>query len=161
MVAGAETVLRVSLFLLAMLATTADARGVSPYLPVDISPEIERKVERVLILAEQPDLRRPIAAAAVLDALPRACERDAGLWEDARRIYLENMDEFERDSESCKQRKCKKPPKEPRLVVIGDSDFASNQGIEAYRNRDLFVNSVNWLTYCQTRSLDVWNRWAP
>jgi ABC-type uncharacterized transport system involved in gliding motility auxiliary subunit len=38
-----------------------------------------------------------------------------------------------------------KPPKEPRLVVIGDSDFASNQGIEAYRNRDLFVNSVNWL----------------
>jgi hypothetical protein len=34
---------------------------------------------------------------------------------------------------------------EPRLVVFGDSDFASNQGIEAYRNRDLFVNSVNWL----------------
>lgn len=36
-------------------------------------------------------------------------------------------------------------PPEPRLVVFGDSDFASNQGIEAYRNRDLFVNSVNWL----------------
>jgi len=37
-----------------------------------------------------------------------------------------------------------KPP-EPRLVVFGDSDFASNQAIDAYRNRDLFVNSVNWL----------------
>ena len=34
---------------------------------------------------------------------------------------------------------------EPRLVVFGDSDFASNEFIEAYRNRDLFVNSVNWL----------------
>ncbi len=32
-----------------------------------------------------------------------------------------------------------------RLVVFGDSDFASNQLLEAYRNRDLFVNSVNWL----------------
>ncbi len=32
-----------------------------------------------------------------------------------------------------------------RLVVFGDSDFASNQLLEAYRNRDLFVNAVNWL----------------
>jgi ABC-type uncharacterized transport system involved in gliding motility auxiliary subunit len=35
--------------------------------------------------------------------------------------------------------------KPPRLVVFGDSDFATNQLIDAYRNRDLFVNSVNWL----------------
>jgi len=33
----------------------------------------------------------------------------------------------------------------PRLAVYGDSDFASNEMIEAYRNRDLFVNTVNWL----------------
>jgi ABC-type uncharacterized transport system involved in gliding motility auxiliary subunit len=32
-----------------------------------------------------------------------------------------------------------------RLVVIGDSDFASNQLIREFRNRDLFVNAVNWL----------------
>jgi ABC-type uncharacterized transport system involved in gliding motility auxiliary subunit len=32
-----------------------------------------------------------------------------------------------------------------RLVVFGDADFAANQAIDAYRNRDLFVNSVNWL----------------
>jgi ABC-type uncharacterized transport system involved in gliding motility auxiliary subunit len=31
------------------------------------------------------------------------------------------------------------------LAVFGDSDFASNELIEAYRNRDLFVNTVNWL----------------
>ena len=36
-------------------------------------------------------------------------------------------------------------PPESRLVVFGDSDFAANQAIDAYRNRDLFVNSVNWL----------------
>jgi ABC-type uncharacterized transport system involved in gliding motility auxiliary subunit len=32
-----------------------------------------------------------------------------------------------------------------RLVVFGDSDFASNQLIGEFRNRDLFVNAVNWL----------------
>lgn len=33
----------------------------------------------------------------------------------------------------------------PRLVVFGDSDFAANQLLDNYRNRDLFVNGVNWL----------------
>jgi len=32
-----------------------------------------------------------------------------------------------------------------RLVVFGDSDFASNQWFDQFRNRDLFLNSVNWL----------------
>jgi ABC-type uncharacterized transport system involved in gliding motility auxiliary subunit len=32
-----------------------------------------------------------------------------------------------------------------RVVVFGDADFADNEMIDAYRNRDLFVNSVNWL----------------
>lgn len=35
--------------------------------------------------------------------------------------------------------------KETRLVVIGDSDFASNQAFRFQRNGDLFMNSVNWL----------------
>ena len=55
---------------------TALARGVSPYLPLQLSPEIERQVERVLLYADEPLLTRPIAAAAVMDALPAACERD-------------------------------------------------------------------------------------
>jgi ABC-type uncharacterized transport system involved in gliding motility auxiliary subunit len=37
------------------------------------------------------------------------------------------------------------PPAQALLAVFGDSDFASNELIEAYRNRDLFVNTVNWL----------------
>lgn len=35
--------------------------------------------------------------------------------------------------------------KAARLVVFGDVDFADNEFIEAYSNRNLFVNSVNWL----------------
>jgi len=34
---------------------------------------------------------------------------------------------------------------EARLAVFGDSDFASNQMLGSYQNRDLFVNTVNWL----------------
>ena len=34
---------------------------------------------------------------------------------------------------------------EPRLVVVGDTHFASNELIDSGRNRDLFVNAVNWL----------------
>jgi ABC-type uncharacterized transport system involved in gliding motility auxiliary subunit len=32
-----------------------------------------------------------------------------------------------------------------RIVVFGDSDFATNENLDAVRNRDLFVNSINWL----------------
>ena len=32
-----------------------------------------------------------------------------------------------------------------RIVVFGDSDFVTNAVIDQFRNRDLFVNSVNWL----------------
>jgi ABC-type uncharacterized transport system involved in gliding motility auxiliary subunit len=34
---------------------------------------------------------------------------------------------------------------EPRLVAFGDSDFATNELIDGFLNRDLFVNSVAWL----------------
>jgi ABC-type uncharacterized transport system involved in gliding motility auxiliary subunit len=37
------------------------------------------------------------------------------------------------------------PAKRARIAVFGDSDFASNELIEAYRNRDLYLNTVNWL----------------
>ena len=36
--------------------------------------------------------------------------------------------------------------KNARLVVIGDSDFASNQALDQARNGDLFYNTVNWLS---------------
>jgi len=60
------------------------ARGASPWLPLQMAPEIERQIERVLIYADKPVLTRPIAAATVLDALPAACERDAALCANVR-----------------------------------------------------------------------------
>ena len=38
-----------------------------------------------------------------------------------------------------------------RLVVVGDSDFATNEFIADYQNRDLFVNAVNWLVDASER----------
>jgi len=76
---------------LAVLASAASARGVSPYLPLNLEPEMEAQIERVLILAERPVMSRPIAAATVLDALPKASKIDPALCERVRR-YLERYE---------------------------------------------------------------------
>ncbi len=46
-------------------------------------------------------------------------------------------------AEGAKPDEAAKP--ETRIVVFGDSDFASNSGLGIQGNRDLFMNSVNWL----------------
>lgn len=74
--------------LLAAACPDGWARGASPYLPLNLSPEIERQIERVLILADKPITSRPIATATVLDALPAACRIDRGLCNSVRR-YLD------------------------------------------------------------------------
>ena len=67
--------------MLLVFHAAAVARGVTPYLPLNLEPEIEAQIERVLILADKPVMRRPIAAATVLDALPKACRVDQALCE--------------------------------------------------------------------------------
>jgi ABC-type uncharacterized transport system involved in gliding motility auxiliary subunit len=37
------------------------------------------------------------------------------------------------------------PPQRGRLVIVGNSEFASNANLELYGNRDLFLNMMNWL----------------
>jgi ABC-type uncharacterized transport system involved in gliding motility auxiliary subunit len=37
------------------------------------------------------------------------------------------------------------PSAEARLVVFGDSNFASNEFVDTFRNKDLFLNAINWL----------------
>jgi hypothetical protein len=61
---------------LAAAGNHALAAGVSAYLPLNLEPETERQIERVLILADEPILKRPFAVALVELALPKACERD-------------------------------------------------------------------------------------
>jgi len=73
--------------LLLLFAPALYARGVSPYLPLNLEPEVESQIERVLILAGKPVMRRPIAAATVQEALPEACKVDRRLCEQVGR-YL-------------------------------------------------------------------------
>jgi hypothetical protein len=75
-----------------LLAAPAQARGPSPYLPLNLSPEIERQFERVLILADVPAMKRPFAAAVLLDALPKACPKDPALCNRVRRYLTQYMD---------------------------------------------------------------------
>ena len=37
------------------------------------------------------------------------------------------------------------PKPESRIVVFGDSDFVANSALGISGNRDLFLNTVNWL----------------
>jgi len=66
----------------------APAAGVTAYLPLNLEPEIERQIERVLILADEPILKRPFAVALVELALPQACAIDKPLCTKVGR-YLE------------------------------------------------------------------------
>jgi hypothetical protein len=73
---------------LGLMTHAALADGVSGYLPLNLEPEVERQVERVLILADEPILKRPFSVALVELALPKACEVDKALCERVKR-YLQ------------------------------------------------------------------------
>jgi len=62
-----------------LAASSAFAGGVTAYLPVNLEPEIERQIERVLILADEPILKRPFSVELVKLALPQACLVDKPL----------------------------------------------------------------------------------
>ena len=62
-----------------LLSLASAAAGVSPYAPLQLAPELERDLERVLILGDQPVMRRPVPLGWVAESLPRACSRDAPL----------------------------------------------------------------------------------
>jgi hypothetical protein len=64
---------------IAILSNDSRADGVSAYLPLNLEPEMERQIERVLILADEPILKRPFAVALVELALPAACKVDKPL----------------------------------------------------------------------------------
>ncbi|MGH8276959.1 MAG: hypothetical protein ACRETH_09720, partial [Steroidobacteraceae bacterium] len=70
------------------LGAAVRADPLSAYLPLNLEPEMERQVERVLILADEPILKRPFPVELVKAALPEACRKDAALCARVRR-YLE------------------------------------------------------------------------
>jgi hypothetical protein len=82
-------------------APAVAARGVSPYLPLNLEPEIERQIEQVLILGDKPVMTRPIAAATVLDALSKACKIDTALCRNVRHYLQPYMSKLGLDHASA------------------------------------------------------------
>jgi hypothetical protein len=82
---------RVSPLLLLAVQMCAFGKGVTPYLPLNLEPEMEAQIERVLILGGRTVMTRPIAAAAVIKALPKACKVDAQLCEKVERYLARYM----------------------------------------------------------------------
>ncbi len=72
----------------ALGVAAAQADPLSAYVPLNLEPEMERQIERVLILADEPVLKRPFPVELVKAALPEACRKDAALCARVRR-YLE------------------------------------------------------------------------
>jgi ABC-type uncharacterized transport system involved in gliding motility auxiliary subunit/ABC-type transport system involved in multi-copper enzyme maturation permease subunit len=55
-----------------------------------------------------------------------------------------NLD-YTDDSKESKQAATEKPGRMSRIVVYGDSDFASNARVALLGNKDLFLNTIQWL----------------
>lgn len=71
---------RFSPLALALLALpTSAGQGISPYLPLHLSPEIESQVAQLLINAGDVQLSRPVRAATVKRALSHGCAPDPAL----------------------------------------------------------------------------------
>jgi hypothetical protein len=74
--------------ILLLIATTAHSRGVSPYLPLQVAPEIEREIKRLFTLAGMPVLRKPYFAGDVAEALHRGCQVPSSVCDNVS-VYLE------------------------------------------------------------------------
>jgi len=90
------------------------------------APSLSPELRQLLSDAEKKrDEKRAEAIGllrAFLDGKPEGSVRAEGLfklgellWEDARRVYLEKMDQFEIDLEHCRENRCKAQPVEPRI----------------------------------------------
>ena len=79
---------------LCLASLPAFSRGVSPYIPIGVDPEMDLLIQRVLMLADKPVLTRPLAAATVLDALQAACPRDPDTCEQVRHYLQRYMGTF-------------------------------------------------------------------
>jgi hypothetical protein len=107
-------------------AGSATARGVSPYLPLNIDPYIERRIEQVLVLADHAPLTRPIPAALVLDSLTDACKVDAVLCAEVRGYLEAYMHDF-------------------AITHVGVEGFDGDDSAQTDANRRGLDTSDDWL----------------
>ncbi len=98
------------------------------------------------------DLRGPLPIAVALEIdtadttifrQGRGPRRDATPAISAPGVLAER--EAERARQAAASQALFTPPQRGRLVIVGNSEFASNANLELYGNRDLFLNMMNWL----------------
>ena len=110
-------------------ALTTPPNGRSPQTFIETSAAAWGETDIKSILEEKPieatkdkDLMGPVPLGAALSATAPAPAAPAG-----------------------KSPAADAPKPETRIVVIGDSDFATNSYLGISGNRDMFLNAVNWL----------------
>lgn len=79
---------------LVSLAAAPARAAISPYLPLQVDPAMDRQIERVFLLAGRPVMARPFTAAAVADALEVACPQDAVLCRNVGRYLARYRQDF-------------------------------------------------------------------
>ncbi len=92
--------------------------------------------QEVKLEPEKGDKPGPIAIGAAVSAPAKAPPKTAG---------AQDGKAADGKSEQASTGPAEAPKPESRLVAIGDSDFASNMALGVQGNRDLFLNTVNWL----------------
>jgi ABC-type uncharacterized transport system involved in gliding motility auxiliary subunit len=101
------------------------------------------------VAMEDGDVAGPVAVAAAgrpkVPATTDGARADAGADADAVAAAAAGETADAGEEDSGEKDGGDDAHREPRLAVYGDADFASNEYIDAYRNRDLFVNTANWL----------------
>jgi hypothetical protein len=68
-----------ALLLFTLFLTHQATAQVSQYLPLSLAPEVESRIERLMVLAGVPVMTRPIRVATVMHALSAACPRNRNL----------------------------------------------------------------------------------
>ena len=125
--------------------------------PPPDSPALSPEIQKLLLEAEaERDAKRSEAIQLLrgfLAGKPEGDTRAEGLfklaellWEDARRVYLEKVDDFERAVEACKQKKCKQQPVEPRVDLRESEKLYRTLLAEHpdFRRRDLVLYLVGF-----------------
>ncbi|MFQ5739285.1 MAG: GldG family protein [Acidobacteriota bacterium] len=84
---------------------------------------------------EGQDSQGPVSLAVVSTLAVKASESKA----------REGSEEKEQEGGEGKENSDKKVSSESRLVVVGDSDFATNKYLGSAGNSDLFLNILSWL----------------
>ena len=135
-------------------ATTAtpDGRIAQPFLETSAQSWAEADIDELLtgqveLNEEAGDRPGPVTIGMAVSA-PAPSAEPAATDVDAEGDETDTADDetaAENDETGAEDEAVDTTPPETRLVVVGDSDFATNGVVGIPGNRDMFLNTVNWL----------------